>query len=111
MPLDCGSTKPNTICTAIAASTAEPPACNISRPAFEAKGLALATAVFCVMTSVLRTNPLAISGCKGVLDASDALEAIWAVKGLGSRLEVCQCAHPPKTHPTQIAWHTEEERK
>jgi hypothetical protein len=33
MPLDCGSTNPKTICTAIAASTADPPACNISRPA------------------------------------------------------------------------------
>jgi len=59
----------------------------------------------------LRTKPLATSGCKGVLDAPGTFEAICSVKGLGSRFEVCQCVHPPKTHPIQIAWHTKEVRK
>ena len=44
MPLDCGSTKPSTICTAIAASSAEPPARRICSPASVASGLAAATA-------------------------------------------------------------------
>jgi hypothetical protein len=44
MPLDCGSTSPSTICTAIAASMAEPPACSTPLPASAANGLAAATA-------------------------------------------------------------------
>jgi hypothetical protein len=67
MPLDCGSTKPNTICTAMAASTAEPPAFNISKPACVANGLAAATANFGVTTSALRVKPVAISGWSGAL--------------------------------------------
>ena len=44
MPLDCGSTSVSTICTAIAASTAEPPALSTWKPASVASGLAAATA-------------------------------------------------------------------
>src|SRR5471032_2789230 len=44
MPEDSGSTNPSTIWVAIAASTAEPPARSISRPASAACGLAAAEA-------------------------------------------------------------------
>src|SRR5918992_4436269 len=43
MPEDSGSTKPSIICTAIAASTAEPPRFNTSAPASAASGCAAAT--------------------------------------------------------------------
>ena len=43
MPLDCGSTRPSTICTATAASTAEPPDLSTSQPALDASGLAVTT--------------------------------------------------------------------
>ena len=43
MPDDSGSTRPSTICTAMAASTALPPARSISSPASAASGLAAAT--------------------------------------------------------------------
>jgi hypothetical protein len=43
MPEDSGSTSPSIICTAIAASTAEPPRFSISAPASAASGWAAAT--------------------------------------------------------------------
>ena len=46
-PEDCGSTRPNVACTAIAASTAEPPSRKIFKPASVAKGLAAATIPVC----------------------------------------------------------------
>ena len=52
MPLDCGSTNVNTICTAIAASTADPPALSTRYPASVASGLAAATAKRCAARPV-----------------------------------------------------------
>src|SRR5260370_30774960 len=43
IPEDCGSTRLSTICVAIAASAAAPPARSIARPAAAARGLAAAT--------------------------------------------------------------------
>ena len=43
MPLDCGSTSASTICTAMAASSAEPPSRRMRKPASVASGLAAAT--------------------------------------------------------------------
>ena len=62
MPLDCGSTSVSTICTATAASTAEPPAWSIRDPAAAASGLAAATANLRVDQPGLAWNPDAASG-------------------------------------------------
>ena len=63
IPLDCGSTKVNTICTAIAASTAEPPACKIRYPASLANGCAAATPRCFNGQPGLSVQPLDASGC------------------------------------------------
>ena len=65
MPEDCGSTSVSTSCTAIAASTALPPARSTCRPASVASGLAAATAVWRVDQPGLLVVPEAISGWSG----------------------------------------------
>ena len=65
MPLDCGSTSASTICTAIAASSAEPPARRISRPASAASGWAAATMKRRALQPGLAVQPLAASGAGG----------------------------------------------
>ena len=109
MPLDCGSTKPKTICTAIAASTADPPACNMSRPAWEANGLALATAVLWVITSVLRFIELAISGCNGEVAATVGVASIAGLYALFS--EGCQLTQPATRTTSKKAWAITHVRK
>ena len=66
MPLDCGSTRVNTICTATAASSALPPARSIWAPASAASGLAAATANVVVAQPGLWLRPDAPSGRAGM---------------------------------------------
>ena len=61
-PLDCGSTRPRTICTAIAASTAEPPSRSICAPASAARGLAAATIQCAADQPGFSVQPVACSG-------------------------------------------------
>ena len=62
MPLDCGSTSVSAICTAIAASTALPPASRISAPASVACGFAAAAIHVAPDHPGLSVQPLAASG-------------------------------------------------
>jgi len=62
IPEDCGSTRLSTICVAIAASIAVPPARSISSPAAAASGLAAATMCRRATTCSFLAKPVAGSG-------------------------------------------------
>ena len=62
MPELCGSTRLSTSCTAIAASTALPPARSISRPASAASGFAAATMYFWAVPRLFAVRPVGASG-------------------------------------------------
>src|SRR5437899_9993791 len=62
-PEDCGSTRVSASWMAIAASTAEPPACSTWKPTRLAIGLAVTTTLRSVTTSCCWLRPVAPSGC------------------------------------------------
>src|SRR5690349_14959409 len=65
-PLDCGSTRPSTACTATAPSAAVPPARMTSQPALLAYGLAVTTMYVCVVPTFLPVRyPDAAAGAAG----------------------------------------------
>src|SRR5262249_39343535 len=77
MPEDCGSVKPSIIWAAMAASTAEPPCCNISWPASVASGCAVAIIARVARTTAFSRKPVALSG------------AISGLSGAGGTCMVC----------------------
>lgn len=70
MPLDCGSTSVSTIWTAMAASTAVPPAASTSYPASTASGLAAVTIHESADHPGLSVHPDAASGACGTVARS-----------------------------------------
>jgi hypothetical protein len=81
----------------------------MSRPAWEANGLALATAVLWVITSVLRFTELAISGCKGEVAATVRVASIAGLYALSS--EDCQLTQPASRTTSKTAWVITQVRK
>src|SRR5687768_12690316 len=75
MPEDSGSTRPSIACTAIAASTAEPPRFRISAPASAASGCAAATRKRCATpasrasAAKTRANAAMAARARTLLDA------------------------------------------
>jgi hypothetical protein len=81
----------------------------MSSPAWEANGLALATAVLWVITSVLRFIELAISGCNGEVAATVGVASIAGLYALF--LEGCQLTQPATRTTSKKAWAITHVRK
>ena len=81
----------------------------MSRPVWEANGLALATAVLWVITSVLRFTELAISGCNGEVAATVRVASIAGLYAL--LLEGCQLTQPATRTTNKTAWAITQVRK
>jgi hypothetical protein len=81
----------------------------MSSPAWEANGLALATAVLWVITSVLRFIELAISGCNGEVAATALFASIADLYAVFS--EDCQFTQPAIAQTSKTAWGITNVRK